>query len=157
MTKAVGKDYITVVEAGAPEGNYGAYTYTQKGSPLIVKAPKTPGLFELRYVMGRSKKVLASRQVTVKPLAASLKAPSEIAPGASLEVNWTGPNNPKDFIAVAKKEAPGNSFESRAYSRAGNPAKLFAPSTAGTYELRYVLNKGNRVLTSVPIKVAAKP
>ena len=107
--------------------------------------------------MGRSKKVLASRQVTVKPLAASLKAPSEIAPGASLEVNWTGPNNPKDFIAVAKKEAPGNSFESRAYSRAGNPAKLFAPSTAGTYELRYVLNKGNRVLTSVPIKVAAKP
>ena len=151
------KDYITMVEAGAPEGTYGAYTYTQKGSPLIVKVPKTPGLFELRYVMGRSKKVLASRQVTVKPLAASLKAPSEIAPGASLEVNWTGPNNPKDFIAVAKKEAPGNSFESRAYSRAGNPAKLFAPSTAGTYELRYVLNKGNRVLTSVPIKVAAKP
>ncbi len=147
------KDYITVVEAGAPQGNYGAYTYTRKGSPLTVKAPKTPGLFEIRYVMGQSKKVLVSRQVTVKPLGASLKAPSEIAPGASLEVNWTGPNNPKDFIAVAKKEAPGKSFESRAYSRAGDPAKLFAPSTVGTYELRYVLNKGNRVLTSVPIKV----
>ena len=149
------KDYITVVEAGAPEGTYGAYTYTRKGSPLTVKAPKTPGLFELRYVMGQSKKVLASRQVTVKPLGASLKAPSQIAPGASLEVNWTGPNNPKDFIAVAKKDAPATSFESRAYSRAGDPAKLFSPSTTGTYELRYVLSKSNRVLTSVPIKVAS--
>lgn len=148
------KDYITVVEAGAPQGNYGAYTYTRKGSPLTVKAPKTPGVFEIRYVMGQSKKVLASQKVTVKPLAASLQAPSEIAPGASLEISWTGPNNPQDFIAVANKDAPGKSFESRAYSRAGSPAKLFAPSNAGTYELRYVLNKGNRVLTSVPIRVA---
>ncbi len=148
------KDYITVVEAGAPQGNYGAYTYTRKGNPLTVKAPETPGVFEIRYVMGQSKKVLASRKVTVKPLAASLQAPSEIAPGASLEISWTGPNNPQDFIAVANKDAPGKSFESRAYSRAGSPAKLFAPSNAGTYELRYVLNKGNRVLTSVPIKVA---
>ncbi len=104
------QDYITVVEAGAPQGTYGDYSYTRKGSPLTVKAPKTPGLFELRYVMGQSKKVLVSRQVTVKPLGASLKAPSEIAPGASLEVKWTGPNNPKDFIAVAKKEAPPTSF-----------------------------------------------
>ena len=149
------QDYITVVEAGAPQGTYGDYSYTRKGSPLTVKAPKTPGLFELRYVMGQSKKVLVSRQVTVKPLGASLKAPSEIAPGASLEVKWTGPNNPKDFIAVAKKEAPPTSFESRAYSRAGDPAKLFAPSTVGTYELRYVLSKGNRVLASAPIKVAS--
>ncbi len=146
-------DYITVVEAGAPQGNYGDYTHTRKGSPLTVKAPKTPGVFEIRYVMGQSKKVLASRQVTVKPLGATLKAPGEIAAGASLEVTWTGPNNPKDFIAVAKKGAPGSSFESRAYSRAGNPAKLFAPSTPGTYELRYVLIKGNTVLTTVPIKV----
>ena len=149
------QDYITLVEAGAPQGSYGDDAYTRKGSPLTVKAPKTPGLFEIRYVTGQSKKVLASQQVTVKPLGASLKAPSEIAPGASLEVNWTGPNNPKDFIAVAKKEAPPTSFESRAYSRAGDPAKLFAPSTAGTYELRYVLSKGNRVLTSVPIKVVS--
>ena len=149
------KDYITVVEAGAPQATHGAYTYTRKGSPLTVKAPKTPGVFEIRYVMGQSKKVLVSRQVTVKPLGATLKAPREIAPGASLEVHWTGPNNPKDFIAVAKKEAAGKSFESRAYSRAGNPAKLFAPSTVGTYELRYVLSKGNSVLTSVPIKVVS--
>ena len=58
------------------------------------------------------------------------------------------------YLFTLPKDAPGKSFESRAYSRAGSPAKLFAPSNAGTYELRYVLNKGNRVLTSVPIKVA---
>ena len=147
-------DYITVVEAGGPEGTYGDYTYTRKGSPLTVRGPKTPGVFEVRYVTGQAKKVLASQKVTVKPLGATLKVPDQVAPGASLEVSWTGPNNPKDFIAVAKKGAPAVSYESRALSRAGNPAALFAPSSAGSYELRYVLNKGNQILVSVPIKVA---
>ena len=107
--------------------------------------------------MGQSKKVLASRQVTAKTLGASLKAPSEIAPGVSLELHSTGTDNPKDFILVAKKDSPATSFESQAYSRAGDPAKLFSPSTTETYELRYVFSKDNRVLTSVPIKVASSP
>ncbi|MFQ5739198.1 MAG: hypothetical protein ACE5JX_09290 [Acidobacteriota bacterium] len=148
-------DYITIVEAGAPEGTYRNYTYTRQGSPLTVKAPETPGLYEIRYIMARSKRILASAPVTVKPLSSSLEAPSEAAPGASIDVVWTGPNNPADFIAVAKKDSPYDSYESRAYSRAGNPAKLFAPSVPGSYELRYVLASPKTILASIPISIAA--
>ena len=103
--------------------------------------------------MAQSKNILASEKITVKPLSASLEALREAVVGSSLEVTWTGPNNPKDFIAIAKKEAPFNSYESRSYSRAGNPARLFTPSTPGEYELRYVLAKSNRILAVRPIKV----
>lgn len=148
------RDYIAIAEVGAPEGKYLSYTYTKQGNPLTVKGPKTPGQYEVRYVMGQSKATLASAPLTIKPLGATLEAPSEAAPGASLEINWTGPNNPQDFIAVAKTDAAFNSYESRALSQAGSPAKLFAPSSPGEYEVRYVMARSRQILASVPITVA---
>ncbi|MEE8586055.1 MAG: VWA domain-containing protein, partial [Acidobacteriota bacterium] len=151
------KDYITVVESGAPQGKYLGYTYTKQGSPLTVRGPKTPGQYEIRYVMGQSKNILTSLPVTVTPLSAHLEAPAKAAPGASIEVSWKGPNNPQDFIAIAKKDAPFNSYQSRALSAAGSPSSLFAPTAPGEYEIRYVLSKSKQVLASVPISVAAAP
>jgi Ca-activated chloride channel family protein len=52
-------DYITVVAASTPDGQYGAYTLTNSGSPLIVKSPKEPGDGEVRYMSGQGGKVLA--------------------------------------------------------------------------------------------------
>ena len=148
-------DYITLVEAGTPEGTYGDYTYARDGSPLTVRAPETPGLYELRYVMGQSKRILASTPVTVRPLSASLEAPSDTTAGVSFEVLWTGPNNPEDFIAIAKADAPADSYESRAYSRAGHPATLFTPGAPGTYEIRYVLAQSDSILAAIPISVTS--
>ncbi len=148
------KDYITIVESGAPQGNYGKYTYTREGSPLTVASPEKPGVYEVRYVMAQSKRILANQKITVKPLSASLEAPAQTTVNASLEVNWTGPNNPKDFIAIAQAAAAVSSYESRAYSRAGNPATLFTPSTPSEYQLRYVLAKSSRLLAVRPIQVA---
>ncbi len=148
------KDYITIVESGAPQGNYGKYTYTREGSALTVASPEKPGVYEVRYVMAQSKRILANQKITVKPLSASLEAPAQTTVNASLEVNWTGPNNPKDFIAIAQAGAAVSSYESRAYSRAGNPATLFTPSTPSEYQLRYVLAKSSRLLAVRPIQVA---
>ncbi len=148
-------DYVTIVESGAPQGTYGDYTYTRDGSPVEVKAPKTPGRYEVRYVMDQSKRILARAPVTVKPLSATLEAPARVQAGESFEVVWTGPNNQRDFIAIAQPAAAATSYESRAYSRAGQPAQLFAPSSPGSYELRYVLEKGNQILKTVPIEVTA--
>ena len=122
---------------------------------MTVRAPETPGLYELRYVMGQSKRILASTPVTVRPLSASLEAPSDTTAGVSFEVLWTGPNNPEDFIAIAKADAPADSYESRAYSRAGHPATLFTPSTPGAYEIRYVLAQSDSILAAIPISVTS--
>ncbi len=148
-------DYVTIVEAGAAQGSYLSYAYTNSGTPLTLTASETPGLYEVRYVMGQSKRILASTPVTVRPLSASLEAPSDTTAGVSFEVLWTGPNNPEDFIAIAKADAPAQSYESRAYSRAGHPATLFTPSTPGAYEIRYVLAQSDSILAAIPISVTS--
>jgi Ca-activated chloride channel family protein len=56
-------DYITIVEAGAAEGTYGAYEYTNRGSPLSLQAPETPGEYEIRYIMGQSSRTLEQRSM----------------------------------------------------------------------------------------------
>ncbi len=149
------RDYIAVVEQGAPEGKYLHYTYTREGSPLEVRAPETPGLYEIRYVTGQSDQTLARAPVTVRPLGARLQAPADTTAGAGIEVQWSGPNNPQDFIAIARGGSPAKQYESRALSRAGNPATLFAPATPGTYEVRYVLAKEDSILATAPIRITA--
>jgi Ca-activated chloride channel family protein len=58
-------DFITIVPAGTEEGKYGNYTYTRKGSPLDVKVPEEPGVYELRYLNGQSRTTLTSLPITV--------------------------------------------------------------------------------------------
>lgn len=46
-------DYITIVEAGAPDGSYLSYVYTAQGSPATLTAPDASGDYEVRYVTDR--------------------------------------------------------------------------------------------------------
>jgi Ca-activated chloride channel family protein len=58
-------DFIAISEAGADEGKYGNYAYTRGGSPAKVLMPDEPGSYELRYIMGQSRKTLFSLPITV--------------------------------------------------------------------------------------------
>ncbi|MCP5104813.1 MAG: VWA domain-containing protein, partial [bacterium] len=60
------RDYITIAEAGAPDKTYLSYAYTSRGLPSSLKAPAKPGKYEVRYVLGQSKRVLARAPVIVK-------------------------------------------------------------------------------------------
>lgn len=80
------------------------------------------------------------------PSLASLDAPDTVTPRREIKVEWRGPNGPDDFIALASPDAGPTEYESRALSRAGSPAALFAPATLGTYELRYVWAERDSVL-----------
>lgn len=59
-------DFISVAVAGDPDNKYAAYTYTSEDSPLQVKLPDLPGNYEVRYVTGQDKKVLARQAVTIE-------------------------------------------------------------------------------------------
>ncbi|GAB5471269.1 MAG: hypothetical protein Kilf2KO_42990 [Rhodospirillales bacterium] len=148
-------DYVTIVEAGAPEGTYESYAYTRKGSPAKLVAPDGLGAYELRYVMGKSKRTLASRPVNLVEVQASLEAPADVPAGAAFEVTWNGPDNPNDYITIVEAGAPEGRHESYAYTRKGSPAKLVAPDGLGAYELRYVMGKSKRTLTSRPVTLVA--
>ncbi|MGM0703569.1 MAG: vWA domain-containing protein, partial [Pseudomonadota bacterium] len=82
------RDYITIVEAGAPEGSHLDYTRTQRGSPLSLIAPDALGEYEVRYVHQQSEATLASQPVTLTPVEASLSALDEAPAGSVIDVEW---------------------------------------------------------------------
>ena len=60
-------DYITIVPADAPARDYLSYHYTKSGSPGTLEAPLEPGAYELRYLTGRSRSILARAAIEVTP------------------------------------------------------------------------------------------
>ncbi len=146
-------DYIAIAEVGAPEGKYLTYSYTRKGNPVTLRAPDMLGKVEIRYVIGKSKRTLKSETITLTPVSAELRVTNTAVPGGKLEVEWQGPNNPNDFIALAEPGAPGGKYLVYAYTRRGNPVVLNVPKILGTYEVRYILAQSKRILTAIPVVI----
>jgi Ca-activated chloride channel family protein len=146
-------DYITVVPADLPDGEYKNYTATSKGSPLPITALITPGDAELRYMTGSGSRVLARRPIRIVAAKISLDAPHQTAPGASVEIRWTGPNNAGDYITIVPANLPDGQYRRYADTSRGAPAKVEAPREAGPAEIRYVSGQGARVLARRAIEI----
>jgi Ca-activated chloride channel family protein len=147
------KDYVTVVRKGATDGAFLDYKYTKDGNPITLTLPTEAGEFELRYNSDVSDKVLARRAIVLKLATYALEAPTEAMAGSRIEVKWTGPGNPRDYITIVKKGAPVGSYTQYFYTRDGNPGQLQTSPEAGEYELRYSTEdkSPNPVLASRPI------
>ena len=76
----VGTDAIVVTRDGIPV-SYPAYP--QDGNPLTVTAPREPGEYELRYILGADGMVIGAGplQVVIVEATASLEAPDAVAAG----------------------------------------------------------------------------
>jgi Ca-activated chloride channel family protein len=59
-------DYVTIVPLGSPEGTYLSYANTNAGSPASLTAPADGGNFELWYVVGQDRTILARVPIMVK-------------------------------------------------------------------------------------------
>ncbi|SEK66190.1 vWA domain-containing protein [Halomonas daqiaonensis] len=149
------KDYITIVEAGAPEGSYTDYTRTSRGSPLTITAPDAMGNFEIRYVLQQSGRTLASKPISLVPATAQLMVDEPIVPSGEFQVEWTGPDNPKDYITIVEAGAAEGSYTDYERTSRGSPVTLDAPEEPGDYEVRYVIQQSGRTLASVPVSVGA--
>ena len=60
------QDWITIVKAGAADGEYLSYDYARNGSPLTLTAPDEPGAYEIRYASDRVKGTFARRPIRVE-------------------------------------------------------------------------------------------
>lgn len=147
------RDFITIVPAGSPEKIYKKYAYTDKGNPATIPVPDEPGRYEVRYCTGQTYATLASATIEVVPAKATVQAPAEVKAGTTFEVAWTGPGNPQDFIATAKKGAGPNGWETYQYTRAGQPSKLRAPLEPGDYVVRYQTGQKYFILAEQAIKI----
>ncbi|MBW6455614.1 MAG: VWA domain-containing protein [Trueperaceae bacterium] len=149
------RDYLTIVPAGAREGSYDSYQYTRGGSPVTLTAPDAPGAYEVRYVTGQGGSTLASAPVTVTAVGATVSGPPEVPAGSEFAVDWTGPDNDRDYLTIVEAGAREGAYTSYEYTRRGSPVTLTAPIEPGAYELRYVTGRGSATLASAPVTVTA--
>jgi len=145
-------DYITIVNKNADNKKL-SYAYTYNGSPAELTAPAEPGTYEVRYIMGQSKTVLASKDISVGKVGATVEAPLSVAAGSEFDVNWQGPDNSGDYITIVPVGAPAKKQLSYAYTYNGSPVSIKAPKEPGKYEVRYIMKQNMSVLDSKPITV----
>lgn len=146
-------DYVTVVEKGAEIGKYRDYFYTKNGeSPGKLRAPETAGEHEVRFMTGGGK-MLASTPIMVGAASASLKAEEKVISGSEVTVEWTGPANARDFLAIVPAGADNRRYRFYTYVGEENPVKVEAPEMAGAAEIRYVTSKDKKTLASFPITI----
>ncbi len=146
-------DYISIAKPDDDPAGYVHYTYTKMGSPLKLQAPSDPGTYEVRYILGQGGRLLAKTSIEIQKVDAKVTPPANVVPGTQFAVAWQGPGYEPDYIAIARPDQEPGGYVTYAYVRTGNPVKLHAPKEAGTYEIRYVLGKGNKVLHTVPITI----
>ncbi|MBR0653620.1 vWA domain-containing protein [Plastoroseomonas arctica] len=90
------------------------------------------------------------------PVPTATLTPETATPAAiaTLPIAWRGPDEPGDVIAIIAAGAT-SPLESRPYvaTRAGNPAAMRMPATAGDYELRYLHARTGAVIGTARIAV----
>ena len=145
------RDYITIVPAGASEGEYKDYKYTREGSPLSLHAPKAPGEYEIRYQSDRESGVFARQIVSVVPVEINLEAPKQIPAGERFEVKWIGPDGDRDYITIVPADAPEGQYKDYQYTKQGSPITLNSPAQPGDYEVRYQSDRESGIFASIPI------
>ena len=146
-------DYIAISRPEKDRHSRIYYTYTRNGSPLKLQVPSEPGTYEVRYILGKSKEVLVKTLIEIQAASASVQAPATADVASKFEVTWKGPDNPGDYIAIAQPEKGPNHRIHYTYTKNGSPLKLLAPSDPGTYDVRYILSQGAKLLAKTTIEI----
>ncbi len=149
-------DYLTIVPAAAADGQYANYEGARKGRVANVTAPLEPGAGEIRYMTGQGARVLARRPIQIVATPITLASPERVAPGATVVVEWTGPDNAGDYLTIVPAAAPAGTYAAYAYTRAGSPVRVAAPAKAGACEVRYISGQGAKTLASRAITVETR-
>jgi hypothetical protein len=145
------RDFVTIVAKGTAEGSYDYYQYAEKAGKVTLQAPTTAGDYEVRLLAAEGPYATLARQpVKITAVTATLEAPAQVAAGTRIEVKWTGPNNPRDYIGLGDAK---QNYLVYTYTRDGNPLSMLVPDVGGEYELRYFLGAGDKVIGTRKVTV----
>ena len=148
------RDYITIVKVGAAEKTWGNYEYVSRGNPVSLTSPDAPGEYEARY-LSAANNTLARAKFTVGAVSGSITGPAQAVAGESFSVSWKGPDNPRNFITIVRKDRPEGEYSGwYAYTTPqANPVKLVAPLQPGDYELRWSTAESYYTIARAALKV----
>lgn len=151
------RHWVGFAKVGSPAGSY--LDYARLSGPVSeveLIPPAEPGTYELRYVLNESERVIAARPIAVLPSEVAVSGPASVMAGDTYRFEAKGPVDSRHWIGFAAAgSGPG---DYRDYTRPEtSPAfgRLSAPIEPGSYELRYVLNEGEKVAASQRVTVTA--
>lgn len=146
-------DFVGIGKVGAGgSAQWRNYTRTADGNPVRLQAPPEAGDYVIKYFLEQDNTALFETPITITEPQVSLTAPSEADISQAIEVVWTGPNTPGDFIGIGKVGAGGSAqWINFAETSAGNPARLMTPAEPGEYLIKYFLDQDNTPLVATPI------
>ncbi|MBW7922136.1 MAG: VWA domain-containing protein [Rubellimicrobium sp.] len=149
------RDYVTIVPMGAEDGDSGDYTRIEGNNQGDLRAPTTPGLYEVRLQMTGEGRVLARTPIEIIGGDVTIAGPQQVRAGAEMTVTWTGAVHPRDYVTVVPMGAEDGEYAG--YLRVGDRSqdKLTAPEAPGVYELRYMLDAGGVVMARQTVEVLA--
>jgi len=148
-------DYITIVLPDASPRSYLGYANTHSGNPVSFQTPDQPGQYEIRYIMNMSRTVLATARIEITAVSATVITEPSVNAGAEFQVEWTGPDNPRDYITIVPKDAPDSKYLNYAYTSSGSPVKIQAPDESGDYEVRYILDQSRTALARTSVELVS--
>jgi len=149
------RDYVTIVPAGSADGTYADYDRMQGRSEGELRAPAEPGLYEVRLQLDAGDRVLARTPVEVMDGNVSLDGPDRARAGAEITLSWTGAIHPRDYIAIVPGGTPDGEQSGYRRIQDEDQATFTAPAEPGAYEIRYHLDRGDRVMARRPLEVLA--
>ncbi|MEO8062063.1 MAG: VWA domain-containing protein [Pseudomonadota bacterium] len=148
------RDFVSVVARGTAEGRYGSYEYIAKPGQYKLELPSEAGDFEIRvYAAASPYATLLRRPIKLTLPTATVKAPASVAAGGQIEIAWSGPDNPRDYIAIGDAADGGRPYITYEYTRNGSPVRLRLPEQPGTYEVRYFLGIGDKIIARQTVSV----
>lgn len=150
-------DFLSVAAPGQPGSAAATRREIKGGIPVRLRAPADAGAHELRYVLARGNRVLASIPLSVEPVNATLQAPATAVAGSEITVRWTGPAYPEDALTLAKPDQNAGQHLAKAATRQGASLKLRVPKEPGRYEIRYFMGFGSRILHRQALEVSPAP
>ena len=148
-----GSDMVAIVPVGADEGTRNNYLRVGDETEGSLTAPAEPGLYELRYILDEGSKTLGTAPIEVVEATIEVTGPAQVTTGAAFDVSWSQTISGSDMVAIVPVGADEGTRNN--YRRVGDETEgsLTAPAEPGLYELRYILDEGNRTLATAPIEV----
>lgn len=164
-----GRDYLTVTaadavdaETGTPavhiNGEFGMAKAPTGTITRSVRAPDSPGTYELRYVKFRGgREVLARIPISVTNVGAEVHAPKSVVAGGLVAIDWQGPGNKGDVISLVPRDQPDDRplAQSWAYAKSDQkgPMVLHASAAPGAYEVRYLTGLSKQTLARAALEI----
>ena len=100
-------DYIVLTASDAATSVKSHKQALSDNSALTFQAPDQPGDYQLRFFDAASGKIITRETLTVSAPEVQLQAPESGAAGTVISVQWSGPNQKYDGLAIAEPGAQG--------------------------------------------------